>query len=90
MTSTSKAFYKPLSLATSIAGGLIAGQIFNQIYKRVGKNDAEMPDPKDLSRTNREVLIAAALHGVVYGLVKAGVDRAGAKGFRALAKEDPK
>lgn len=90
MSATSKAFYKPLSLATSILGGVLAGQLFNQIYKRVGENDAEMPDPKDLSRTNREVLIAAALHGLVFGLVKAGVDRAGAKGFRALADTDPR
>ncbi|MGB3773006.1 MAG: DUF4235 domain-containing protein [Rhodococcus sp. (in: high G+C Gram-positive bacteria)] len=89
MIPVNKSIYKPLSLIVSILGGMAAGKVFNQIYKRVGDNDLEMPDPKDLSRTNREVLVAAALHGVVYGVVKAAVDRAGAKGFRSLANEDP-
>ncbi|MGB6180076.1 MAG: DUF4235 domain-containing protein [Rhodococcus sp. (in: high G+C Gram-positive bacteria)] len=89
MITVKKSLYKPLALVVSIVGGMAAGKVFNQIYKRVGDNDLEMPDPKDLSRTNREVLVAAALHGVVYGVVKAAVDRAGAKGFRSLANEDP-
>ncbi|MGB7364370.1 MAG: DUF4235 domain-containing protein [Rhodococcus sp. (in: high G+C Gram-positive bacteria)] len=89
MITVKKSLYKPLALVVSIVGGMAAGKVFNQIYKRVGDDDLEMPDPKDLSRTNREVLVAAALHGVVYGVVKAAVDRAGAKGFRSLANEDP-
>ncbi|NKS66523.1 DUF4235 domain-containing protein, partial [Rhodococcus hoagii] len=32
----------------------------------------------------REVLVAAALQGAVFAVVKAAVDRAGAKGYRAL------
>lgn len=89
MSSTAKTFYKPLALITSIVGGQLAGKAFAQIYGRIGTSDATMPDPKDLSRTNKEVLIAAALHGVVYGVVKAMVDRAGARGFRAVAHENP-
>lgn len=79
---TAKALYKPLSLATGVLGGILAGAAFRQIWKRVGDDNA--PDPKDLARSNREVLVAAALQGAVFAVVKAAVDRAGAKGYRAL------
>ncbi|QCQ90954.1 DUF4235 domain-containing protein [Rhodococcus sp. SGAir0479] len=78
-----KALYKPLSMATSVLGGVLAGVAFRQVWKRVGE-DEQAPDPKDLSRTNREVLIAAALQGAVFAVVKAAVDRAGERGFRAI------
>lgn len=90
MSAISKAFYKPLALATSVAGGILAGAVFKQVWKRVGDNDVDVPDPKDLGRPVQEVLIAAALHGAIFGLVKAAVDRAGATGYRALAHESPK
>lgn len=89
MSGVSKAVYKPLSLGMSVLGGLLAGAVFKQVWKRVGDNDPEAPDPKDLGRSVQEVLIAAAVHGAVFGLVKAAVDRAGAKGYRALTNEDP-
>lgn len=89
MSAAAKAFYKPLSLATSVAGGVLAGVVFKQIWKRVGDNDADTPDPKDLDRSIQEVLIVAAIHGVVFGVVKAAVDRAGASGYRALTHENP-
>lgn len=89
MSALSKAFYKPLSLATSVLGGVLAGVVFKQIWKYVGDNDVEAPQPKDLERSVQEVLIAAAIHGAVFGLVKAAVDRAGAKGYRALTHEQP-
>ncbi|WP_072803294.1 DUF4235 domain-containing protein [Rhodococcoides yunnanense] len=90
MSAVSKAAYKPLALATSVLGGVLAGVVFKQVWKYLGDNDVEAPDPKDLDRSVREVLIAAAIHGAVFGIVKAAVDRAGATGYRALAHEDPR
>jgi Protein of unknown function (DUF4235) len=85
--STSKALYKPLSIAMSVAGGLIAGKIFTEIWQRVNPEDEE-PDPKDLSRSAREVFIAAAVQGIIVGLVRAALARGQAKGFAALTDED--
>ncbi|QQZ16935.1 MULTISPECIES: DUF4235 domain-containing protein [Rhodococcus] len=89
MSAVSKAMYKPLALAASVAGGIAASAVFGQVWKRVA-GESEAPDPKDLSRSAREVLIAAAVQGTVFGLVKAAVDRAGAQGYRKLAHADPR
>ncbi|MFE0748452.1 DUF4235 domain-containing protein [Gordonia sp. NPDC058843] len=88
MSAVSKAMYKPMSLATSVLGGIAAGAVFGQIWKRIS-DDESTPDPKDLERSNTEVLVAAALQGLVFGLVRAAVDRAGARGYRAVTHENP-
>ncbi|MCW2938902.1 MAG: hypothetical protein JWN00_1887 [Actinomycetia bacterium] len=77
----SKILYKPLSLVFSVLGGLLAGRVFTQLWKAAAGEQAA-PQATDESRTWREVLIAAALHGAVFGLVKAAVDRAGTQGVR--------
>ncbi|WP_439031976.1 DUF4235 domain-containing protein [Gordonia terrae] len=88
MSAVSKAMYKPMSLATSVLGGIAAGAVFGQIWKRIS-DDESAPDPKDLERSNTEVLVAAALQGLVFGLVRAAVDRAGARGYKAVTHESP-
>ncbi|MCW2652521.1 MAG: hypothetical protein JWR32_3497 [Mycobacterium sp.] len=89
MSATSKATYKVLSIATSVAGGLLAGAVFNQIWKRIGDDEETPPDPKDLNRSWREALTAAALQGLTFGLVRAAVDRATARGYQAVTHENP-
>ena len=89
MAKSSKILYLPLSIATSVAGGLLASALFRQIWKRVEDPDQPPPDPKDLNRSAAKALTAAALQGLVFGLVRAAVDRAGAKGYQALTDESP-
>lgn len=89
MSRVSKVLYMPLSMATSVGGGLLAGALFTQIWKRIDEPNREPPDPKDLNRSAAKALTAAAIQGLVFGLVRAAVDRAGAKGYRALANESP-
>ena len=90
VSAASKALYLPLSVASSVAGGLIAGRIFTEIWQRISPSDQEPPDPKDLDRSGREAITAAALQGLVFGLVRAAVDRASAKGYKAVTRESPK
>ena len=89
MSAVSKAMYLPLQIATSVAGGLLAGKVFSEVWQRISPSDQEPPDPKDLDRSGREAITAAALQGLVFGLVRALVDRAGARGYRAITHESP-
>jgi uncharacterized protein DUF4235 len=89
MSAVSKALYMPLQIATSVAGGLLAGKVFTEIWQRLSPSDTEPPDPKDLDRPARQAIIAAALQGLVFGLVRAAVDRAGAHGYRAVTHKSP-
>jgi Protein of unknown function (DUF4235) len=75
-----KLLYKPFGLAISILGGLVAGALFKKTWKTVaGEDDA--PSATDADRGWGEIVLAAALEGAVFGVVKAALDRAGATGF---------
>lgn len=86
--SAAKAMYKPLSVISGVVGGLVAGKIFTEIWQRFNPADEE-PDPEDLSRSTREVFIAAAVQGLIVGVVRAALARGQAKGFAALTQENP-
>lgn len=75
-----KLLYKPLGLVISVIGGLIASALFSRAWKLVAHED-DAPKAIEAHRGWREVLIAAALQGAVFGVVKAAVDRGGATGF---------
>lgn len=78
-----KLLYKPFGIIFGVLGGLIGGTIFKQVWKLVaGEDDA--PAAKESEYTWAEVLPAAALQGAIFALVKAAVDRGGAKGFEKL------
>ena len=89
MSTVSRAVYKPLSLTGSVLGGMLAGAAFNRVWRAVADED-EAPEPTALDHSTREVLFAAVLHGAVFGLVKALVDRAAAKGYHRITGDDPK
>jgi Protein of unknown function (DUF4235) len=89
MSLMSKALYFPLSTAASVVGGLIAGAIFTQLWKRLGDGDRPPPEPKDLDRSAKAMLAGAALQGLVFGLVRAAVARATAHGYKAVTHENP-
>lgn len=83
-----KVLYKPLSLAFGVAGGVLAGMVFKQVWKVVAGED-EAPDATSEDYGWAEVLTAAALQGAIFAVVKAAVDRGGATGVRKLTGEWP-
>lgn len=85
---TAKLAYRPIGLAFGFAGGIGARAAFNHMWKWAGHDD-DAPDPMDEERAWREILLAAALQGAVFAVVKAAVDRAGATSVRRLTGSWP-
>jgi hypothetical protein len=78
-----KLLYKPVGILVSVLGGTLAGAIFKRIWKAAA-GEEEAPSATDARRGWREVLIAAALQGAIFALVKAALDRGAAIGTRKL------
>ena len=69
-----KLLYKLISVLVSVLGGILAGAIFKQVWKLAAREE-EAPSATDVRRGWREVLIAAALQGAIFAVVKAALDR---------------
>lgn len=83
MVSLAKLIYRPIGLLVGVLGGILAGVVFKQVWKRIsGEEDA--PKAKESEYGWREILPAAAIQGALFGLVKAAVDRSGARAFEKL------
>ncbi len=83
-----KMVYKPVSLAASIAAGAIGGALFKRLWKLASGED-EAPEATDANRGWAEILVAAALQGAVFAIVRAAVDRGAAEGTRKLTGSWP-
>jgi len=88
-----KLFYKPVSVLVSVLGGMLAGAIFKQVWKLAARED-DAPKATDARRGWREILLAAAMQGAIYALVKAVIGRGTAESTRKLTgvwpgKDDP-
>ena len=76
-----KLLYKPVAIVAGIVGGVLSGLIFRRVWKIVGRG-SDAPTPMDSERGWGEILLAAGLHGAIYALVKAAVDRGAAEWTR--------
>ncbi|MEV4880127.1 DUF4235 domain-containing protein [Streptomyces cyaneofuscatus] len=79
----SKIAYKPVGLALGALGGMLAGAAFKQTWKLIeGEGDA--PDALDEDRPWAQILLAAAVQGAIFAVVKAAVERSGAQATRRV------
>jgi hypothetical protein len=76
-----KLAYKPVSLALAAAAGAVSSVAFKQVWKHVA-HDSDAPDATDEDRGWGEILVAAALQGAIFALVRAAISRAGATGVK--------
>lgn len=82
--------YRPFGLTSSIVGGLVAGRVFKQVWKRATPGDrADAPKALESEYSFRQVVLAAAAQGAVFAMVKAAVDRGGARLFQRWTGEWP-
>lgn len=89
-STSAKILYRPVGLVSSVLGGLLANTIFKQVWQRATPGD--QPDPPGALETEyplRQILIAAALQGAIFALVKTIIDRGGARAFERWTGEWP-
>lgn len=70
--------YQPVGFLLGWAGGTVAGMAFRATWKAVRHED-DAPDALDEDRRLGEILLAAAVQGAIFAVVRSAVDRAGAK-----------
>jgi Protein of unknown function (DUF4235) len=75
-----KILYKPFGIVLGLLAGLVGQKLFNAVWGIFDKE--EPPKPTTQESTLPKVLAAAAVQGVTFRVVRAAVDRAGAKGFQ--------
>ncbi len=80
--------YKPLGLLVSVLGAILASAVFKRVWTGVTGQE-EAPEATSPEHSTKQVLFAALVQGAVFGVVKAAVDRAGAKGFKKITGTDP-
>jgi uncharacterized protein DUF4235 len=80
--------YRLLSLLVSVLGGVLAGAVFKKVWAVVS-GEEEAPEATSSEYSTQEVLVAAAVQGAIFAVVKAAVDRASAKGLKKIAGMDP-
>jgi hypothetical protein len=89
-STTAKLLYRPVGLASSVVGGLVAGAIFKQVWRSAAPGAKS--DPPTALQTEypfREIVLAAALQGVIFSVVKTVIDRQGARAFERWTGEWP-
>jgi predicted metal-dependent enzyme (double-stranded beta helix superfamily) len=84
----SKIAYKPVGLIGGAVAGVVAGFAFKRLW-RLAADEPDTPEATDENRHWPEILLAAALQGAIFAVVKATVDRAGATGMRRLTGQWP-
>jgi hypothetical protein len=88
MSKLAKAAYKPIGLGSSVVAGTAASAVFKQIWRRVAHED-DAPSALQSEYTLPKILLAAAIQGVIFAVVKALVERGGAKLFEKLTGSWP-
>ncbi|MDN3026832.1 DUF4235 domain-containing protein [Streptomyces sp. S.PB5] len=70
--------YKPVGFVLGWSSGWLAGLAFQKTWKVIRHED-DAPDALDRDRGWGEVLLAAAVQGAIFAVVRSAVDRTGAK-----------
>jgi len=83
-----KALYQPVAMIASVVAGLLASKAFARIW-RVIAGKREVPEAIDPDQSWVRIALAAALHGIVFGVVKALVDHASVKEFQRITGASP-
>jgi uncharacterized protein DUF4235 len=89
-STSAKILYRPWGLVASLLGGLVAGQIFQQVWKRLDPQSPEdPPTPLQSEFSLPKILAAALVQGAIFSAVRALINRGGARVFERWTGEWP-
>jgi Protein of unknown function (DUF4235) len=83
-----KLMYKALGIVAGLVASMLAGAIFRKVWKFTPGPD-EAPEATDERRGWGEILLAAAVQGVIFSLIKAVFERVTAEGVRQVTGDWP-
>jgi len=89
-STSAKILYRPVGLVGSVVAGLVAGQLFKTVWKHAAPGDQEdAPKALESEYRMRDILVAAAVQGAIFAVVKAAITRGGARAFQRATGEWP-
>jgi hypothetical protein len=89
-SATAKILYRPIGLISSVLGGVVAGAIFKQVWRRAAPGEkSDPPTALETSYPLKQILLAAAIQGAIFSVVKTVIDRQGARLFEKWSGEWP-
>jgi hypothetical protein len=77
-----KLIYKPFGIAVGIVAGILARAVFGKVWGLI--DEEEPPESTTLETSWPKLILAAALQGIVFNVVRAAIERFGAKGWTHL------
>lgn len=83
-----KVLYAPFGIVAGLIGGFLASTVFKQVWKAIA-GESDPPTPRQSEYSWKEILGAAALQGAIFSVVKAVINRGGAKGFEKVTGSWP-
>lgn len=89
-STSAKILYKPVGIVSGLIAGAIATQVFHLVWRRFTQTATDDP-PTALQKEYplKEIVLAAALQGAIFSVVKALVARGGARFFERSTGEWP-
>src|SRR5258708_31370873 len=65
-STSAKILYRPVGLVSSVIGGLLAGGIFKQVWRRAAPGEkSDPPKPLETEYPYNEIILAAAIQGAI-------------------------
>ncbi|MCH1865974.1 DUF4235 domain-containing protein [Nocardioides sp. CFH 31398] len=87
---SAKILYRPWGILSSVVGGMVAGKIFQLVWGRLrAGQEGDPPKPLESEYDLKEVLAAAAVQGAIFFVVRAAINRGGARAFQRWTGEWP-